>query len=212
MRNSAFAEREQTNKVFGVWDDVQGEEFWSDNESACSAMCAMLYAASKSGNVTCAAGLLDQMERRGKALNILDWNQASNACKVACSPNAAAYLFKELTARGLNATVVTYSLVIASHAGRPLDEILPYVDEMTACGVEPSSLFVEELVCAILGRRLSERQWGFVNTLQKARSMIATTPPAHQEHALRVLDEAVGQGRELSSLMKLFRKALAEES
>ena len=94
----------------------------------------------------------------------------------------------------------------------PWDEILPCVDEMTACGVEPSSLFLEYLVCAILGRGFSERQRGFLRRLQKARSLIATAPPAHQEHALRVLDEAVGQGRELSSLLKLLRKALAEES
>ena len=99
----------------------------------------MLYAASKTGNVTCAASLLDQMERRGKVLNIFDWNQALNACKVACSPDAAAYLFQELTARGLNASVVTYSLVIASHADRPLDKILPYLDDMLARGIEPEN-------------------------------------------------------------------------
>ena len=74
-----------------------------------------------------------------------------------------------MKSRGVNATVVTFSLVIASHSGRPLDDILPYANEMTARDVEPSLLFLEELVCSIIGRRGWAADLAFVNTVPKAR-------------------------------------------
>ena len=41
--------------------------------------------------------------------------------------------------------------------------------------------------------------------------MISATPPAHKVEALRILNDAVGRGVELSSLMRLLRKALLAE-
>ena len=80
------------------------------------------------------------------------------------------------------------------------------------CWLEALSLkttFVEELVSAILDWRIVERQWEL--QLREARSKISTTPPAHKKQALRILDEAVSQGREVSSLLKFFRQVLLEE-
>ncbi|CAE7426581.1 DEGP9 [Symbiodinium natans] len=89
-----YAERGQSAEVLRLWDDIRTEVFWKHDESACSAMCAMLHAVSKTGNDSFAASLLDNMERRGKALNVLDWNQALNACKIAGKAHTAAYLFQ----------------------------------------------------------------------------------------------------------------------
>ena len=207
------AECEQPDQVTEIWNEARAQEFWAENESACSAMCAMLHAVSKTGDVSFAASLLDQMERRGKVLNILDWNQALNACRLAGKPNAAAFLLNQLTSRDVQPTVVTFSLVIGAHSGRPLAEILPYVDRMTAQGIQPSSLLVEDLVCSILGlRRRPGHGWEFVKTAAQARLMMSETPPAHKAEALRILKNAQKQGIELSILMQRFRKALLKKA
>ena len=193
-------------RVLDLWAEAQQDNLWQDNESACSLMCAALFASSKLGNVTFAASLLDMMQKRGKVLNVIDWNQGIDACTAAGEAGAARYLFDQMTEAGVQPNIITLTLLAGAHNGRSLKRICDVERLLNDFELRPDLAFFEELVCATFGAR--ELKMTTIMRAQDAEAVVLNAPMSHRHEAWQLIQQARSQGLVLSNLLRLFEEAL----
>ena len=194
------------DRIMALWMEAQQDELWESDEQALSLMCAALYASSKVGNVTFAATLLDLMQKRGKPLNVIDWNQGIDACAVAGEAGAASFLFDNMIKAGVKPNIISFALLVGAHSGKPVARISEAARRLNDHDILPDSAFFEELVCAIFGARQLK-----MNTMIRAEDTIAVVRDAsvsRRAEAWRVIQEAKAKGLHLSSLVQLFEASL----
>ena len=196
------------NRTWDLWMEAQQDQLWESNESACSLMCAALYSASKAGNVTFAATLLDSMRRRGKVLNRIDWHQGIDACRIAGEAKAALYLFEQMMATGIEPNVISFSL-LAGASGKNLIQISEVNKWFEESNVETDPSFFEQLVRAILGAgRLKVDRFIFE---KDARAIAVGASPRRKLAAWRVIQQAKSQEIQLGVLLQAFEAALLKD-
>ena len=188
--------------------EAQQHELWQDNESSCSLMCAALHSAAKVGNVTFAATLLDLMQKRGKVLNALDWNQGIDACTTAGAAGAAMYLFQQMISAGVQPNLISFSL-IAGASAKNLTQISEAERLFEESDVEPDSGSFEELVCALLRARQLKMNTGI--RAQNAEAAIRNVSLRRKAEAWRVIQQAEAKGMGISNLLQVFKAALLKD-
>ena len=196
------------NRTWDLWMEAQQDQLWESNESACSLMCAALYSASKAGNVTFAATLLDSMRRRGKVLNRIDWHQGIDACRIAGEAKAPLYLFEQMMATGIEPNVISFSL-LAGASGKNLTQISEVNKWFEESNVETDPSFFEQLVRAILGAgRLKVDRFIFE---KDARAIAVGASPRRKLAAWRVIQQAKSKEIQLGVLLQAFEAALLKD-
>ncbi|CAE7805690.1 unnamed protein product [Symbiodinium sp. CCMP2456] len=201
-----FSQLERKDETMKVWNEARAANLWNDSESANSLMCAALHAAAQFADHGFATQLLDMMQDRGKILNVLDYNQALDACKNSLQHEAAMHLYSEMVRVNVTPNVITFALLVGAHSGKPLKDITDVASQMALYDIEPNVPFLEELVSAMIGAR---RQGLKITDLQQARMVASQSPASHLRAAQRVIEQIESQGVELSQLLRRFKAAMS---
>ncbi|CAE7373060.1 unnamed protein product, partial [Symbiodinium necroappetens] len=186
-----FSQLERKDETLQVWDEACATQVWNNSESAISLMCAALNAAAQFGDFALAKDLLDMMREKGKILNVVDYNQALDACKNSLQPEAAMGLYSDMVSAGITPNVITFALLVSAHSGKALESISDVTSQMVPYDIEPNVPFLEELVSAMIGAR---RPGVKIIDVQQAEKVASEAPATHLRAAQRVIAHVESEG------------------
>jgi len=200
-----FSQLERKDETMQVWDEARAAQLWNNSESAISLMCAALNAAAQFGDFALAKDLLDMMREKGKVLNVVDYNQALDACKNSLEAEAAVSLYSDMVSASITPNVITFALLVSAHSGKSLESISNVTSEMVPYDVEPNVPFLEELVSAMIGAR---RPGVKIIDVQQAERVASEASQTHLRAAQRVIAHVESKGMELSDLLRKLKQAI----
>ena len=76
---------------------------------------------------------------------------------LAGAPNAAEYLFREMTFRGVEPQVTTFCHIVGAYSGKPIEQLTPWLEQLKTHNLQPTSVFLEYYICSLFGRRVKEQ-------------------------------------------------------
>eukprot|EP00438_Fugacium_kawagutii_P014216 Skav201456 [mRNA] locus=scaffold6:296129:297046:+ [translate_table: standard] len=159
-------------RIFGkLRDEAMVKQIWDDaleahnlNEYIGSARIA---AAADTGDVEAAAETLDRMETSNVSIDVHHISSAIRACWGWGDKQhkAAKYFFDLMPKLNITPNVVTFTSLIGTYSSLSLQEVLSVYNEMKDLDIEPTRVFAETYVYALLQRR--ERHVSIPQTLRK---------------------------------------------
>ena len=202
-----FVQSNESDKVFQLWDEAQSQRGYWEPRQTYLLMSEMVNAMGDFGNITGIVTFLDVIMKAGLEIDEGTWGSALNGCKIAGKPHTAKYFLEEMKSRSVPINLIHYTHAMAAHAGRKLENITAFAEEVAMTGIDIDEYFVEMHVTSLMGSRKTTHE---TKSMADVRRVVSNVKPSHAAEALRVIKASISNGMKLTRLTRRFHQALLE--
>lgn len=197
-------------KIFGrLQQPEKVRKIWAEAKETCKLsemlVSSRIQAAADEGDAETAAEMLDLLNTSNLEIKVIPITMAIRSCwgMGKTRHRAAKYFWKLFPEFGLAPDIVSFTALVGSYKGAPLEDVLSAKAEMESSGIDPNRVFAETYLAAVVQVDLTHLR--AIGAIQEALQNV----PSDRLHAARrgIADFEAG-GVELSLLCRKLKTAL----
>lgn len=195
-----FGRLQQPEKVRKIW--TKAKEKFKLSEMLVS---SSLQAAADEGDVQTAAAMLDLLNTSNLEINVLPITMAIRSCwGMGTTRHRAAKYFWDLFPKfGLKPTIVSFTALVGSYTGAPLEYVLSAKVEMESLGIHPDRVFAETYLVSLLQLDFSR-----LRAISAVQDALQNVPSDRLHAARRGIADFEAAGVEQTTLCRKLKTAL----
>lgn len=197
-------------KIFGrLQQPEKVRKIWAEANKKCKLsemlVSSRLQAAADEGDVQTAAAMLDLLNTSNLEINVQPITMAIRSCwGMGTTRHRAAKYFWDLFPKfGLKPTIVSFTALVGSYTGAPLEYVLSAKVEMESLGIHPDRVFAETYLVSLLQLDFSR-----LRAISAVQDALQNVPSDRLHAARRGIADFEAAGVEQTTLCRKLKTAL----